>query len=103
MRPKSLAQDSFEYFAGAALRQFSFREFDSPWHLVIGQSAPTMVDQFIGCKRFVRSQHHASHHDFAPMRIGYSKHSRLENVRMLVDARLDFAGIDVLATRNDHV
>ena len=62
-----------------------------------------MNDQIILAESFSRLQYYASHYQLAPLRIGYSKHRRFTNRRMLVNHRLDLTGVDIFAARDDHV
>src|SRR5712664_2440259 len=103
MSPKRLTQDPLENLAGAALGQLGITEFDAAWNLVIGQRSPAVPDQIIGAERFAWLQDDASHHQFAPLWIGYSKYRCFTNRRMLVDNCFDLAAVNVLAAGDNHV
>src|SRR5216110_3465380 len=45
--PKAIAQNPFEYFAGAALWEFDLWKLDPAWNLVIREGLSAMGDQFI--------------------------------------------------------
>src|SRR5260370_14340781 len=62
-----------------------------------------MSDQVGGGQSLSRLQHYASHHDFTPLRIGYSEDCRFADCRMLVNDRLDFTRVNILATGDNHV
>src|SRR5712692_10202710 len=62
-----------------------------------------MSDQLILAESFSRLQHHASHHEFAPLWIGYSEDRRFTNRRMLVNHCFDLTGVNIFAARDDHV
>src|SRR5260370_36602643 len=62
-----------------------------------------MSDQVGGGQSLSRLQHYASHHDFTPLRIGYSEDCRFADCRMLVNDRLDFTGVNIFSTGDDHV
>src|SRR5262249_37876348 len=50
-----------------------------------------------------RFQHDAGHYKLTPLGIWYSKDCGFANRGMLVNNRLDLAGVDVLAARDNHV
>src|SRR4029450_5014767 len=52
---------------------------------------------------FPRLENNDSLYDFAPFRIGYSEDRHFAHRRMCVNHGLDFAGINILAARDDHV
>src|SRR6266704_227024 len=62
-----------------------------------------MNDQIILAESFFRLQYYASHYQLAPLRIGYSKHRRFTNRRMLVDNCFDLAALDILSAGYNHV
>src|SRR5262245_10070572 len=103
MSPKTFTQNPLEYLAGAVLWQLGFREVDAAWNFVIGERSPAMRDQLILAERFSRLQRYASHHDFAPLLIGYSEDRHFTNRGKLVNNRFDLTGVDVFSARNDHV
>src|SRR5215510_1773270 len=62
-----------------------------------------MRDQLILAERFSRLQRYASHHEFAPLLIGYSEDRHFTNRGKLVNNRFDLTGVDVFSALNDHV
>src|SRR5882672_10368976 len=103
MCPITFTQYSFEYFAGATLRQFGVQELNPAWNLVIGERAPAVSHQIIRAEDFSRLQHDTGHHKLTPLGVRYSEDRGFANRGMLVKHRLDLAGVDVLAARDDHV
>src|SRR4029077_20703845 len=103
MGPMTFTQDPFEYFAGATLRQLGVQELNPAWNLVIGERAPAVSHHVIRAEDLSRLQHYTGHHKLTPLRVRYSEDCGFANRRMRVKNRLDFAGVDVLATRDNHV
>src|SRR6266404_1044445 len=101
--PGSVTENSFEDFAGAALRQLGFREFDAARNFEIGERSSAIRDQLISSKSLPRLENNAGLHDFAPLRIGYSEDRHFAHGWMRVNHGLDFAGINILAASDDHV
>src|SRR5258708_18176359 len=62
-----------------------------------------MSDEVGGGQSLSRLQHYASYHDFTPLRTGYSEDCRFADCRMLVNDRLDFTGVNIFATGDNHV
>jgi hypothetical protein len=56
-----------------------------------------VTDQIIRGESLSRLQHYASHHEFAPLWIGYSEDRRFTNRRLLVNNGFDFTGVDIFA------
>src|SRR5258708_12303938 len=103
MGPITFTQNSFEYFAGATLRQLGVQELNPAWNLVIGERAPAVSHQIIRAEDLSRLQHDTGHHKLTPLGVRYSEDRGFANRGMLVKNRLDLAGVDVLAARDNHV
>src|SRR4029077_16926642 len=103
MGPMTFTQDPFEYFAGATLRQLGVQELNPAWNLVIGERAPAVRHHIIRVEDLSRLQHDAGHHKLTPLGVRYSEDRGFANRGMLVKNRLDLAGVDVLAARDNHV
>src|SRR5438132_7738868 len=102
-RPGGIAQKALQYFAGTALRQLGLRKLDAARNFEIGERSPAVRDQFICSERFPRLENNDSLYDFAPLWIGYSENRHFAHGWMRVNHGLDFAGINILAARDDHV
>src|SRR6185295_18195341 len=101
--PEALAQNSFEDFSGAALRQLIVRELDTARNLVIGERAAAIGDQILDAERMAGLEDDAGRDDLSPLGIGDAEYRRLANGRMLIDNGLDLARVDILAASHDHV
>src|SRR5258708_8463826 len=62
-----------------------------------------MSDEVGGGHDLAWLQHYASYHDYTPLRMGYSEDCRFADCRMLVNDRLDFTGVNIFSTGDDHV
>src|SRR5580700_8702338 len=103
MGPVTFPQHPFEYFAGATLRQLGVQELNPAWNLVIGERAPAVSHQIIRAEDLSRLQHDTGHHKLTPLGVRYSEDRGFANRGILVKNRLDFAAVDVLAARDNHV
>src|ERR1700730_18616234 len=103
MKPITFTQNPFEYFAGATLRQLGVQELDPAWNLVIGERAPAVSRHIIRAEDLSRLQHDTGQHNLTPLGVRYSEDRGFANRGMLVKNRLDLAGVDVLAARDNHV
>jgi hypothetical protein len=103
MGPITFTQYSLEYFAGATLGQLGVEELNPAWNLVIGERTPAVSHHIIRTEDRFRFQHDTGHHQLAPLGVWYSKDCGFANRGMLVKNRLDLAGVDVLAARDNHV
>src|ERR1700687_5018263 len=103
MGPITITQNPFEYFAGATLRQLGVQELNPAWNLVIGERAPAVSHQIIRAVDLSRLQHDTGHHKLAPLRVRDSADLGFANRGILVKSRLDLAGVDILAARDNHV
>src|SRR6266576_3714718 len=103
MGPITFTQNPFEYFAGATLRQLGVQELNPAWSLVIGERAPAVSHQIIRVEDLSRLQDDTGHHKLTPLGVRHSEDGGFANRGMLVKDRLDLAGVDVLAARDDHV
>src|SRR5947209_20060136 len=103
MGPITFTQNPFEYFAGGTLRQLGVQELNPAWNLVIGERAPAVSHQIIRAVDLSRLQHDTGHHKLTPLGVRYSEDSGFANRGMLVKNRLDLAGADILAARDNHV
>src|SRR6476660_9276783 len=101
--PGSVTQKPLQYFAGAALRQLGLRKLDAARNFEIGERSSAIRDQLFRSKSLPRLEDNDGLYDFTPLRIGYSEHRNFTNCRMSVNDRFDFAGINVLAARYNHV
>src|SRR5207247_9221185 len=101
--PVRLAELSLEDLVCAALRQLAFHKLDPARDLVSGDAAPAVIDQIVVIERGAVLQHHASHHQLAPRRIGNSDDGGLFHARVRVDGGFHLAGVHVFAARYDHV
>src|SRR5437868_728119 len=101
--PGSVTQNSFEDFAGTALRQLGVGELDAARNLEIGQRSSAIRDQLFRSKSFPRLENHAGLYDFAPLWIRYSENRHFTNCRMRVNHGFDFAGVNVFPAGDDHV
>src|SRR5262245_44233266 len=72
-------------------------------NFVAGERTTAIGDQLLGGKRAPGLADDGGRDDLAPLRVGYSEDRRLANRRMLRDDGLDFARIDIFATRHNHV
>jgi hypothetical protein len=95
--PNNVHAKSFEYFAGATLRQLGVQELNPAWNLVIGERAPAVSHHIIRAEDLSRLQHDTGHHKLTPLGVRYSEDRGFANRGMLVKNRLDLAGVDVLA------
>src|SRR5207302_7843347 len=103
MGPITFTQNRFEYFAGATLRQLGVQELNPAWNLVIGERAPAVSHQIIRAVDLSRLQHDTGHYKLTPLGVRYSEDRGFANRGMLVKNRLDLGGVDILATRDNHV
>src|SRR6266404_4625315 len=101
--PGSVTENSFEDFAGAALRQLGFGELDAARNFEIGERSSAKRDQLISSQSLPRLENNAGLHDLTPLRVRYSKDRHFAHGWMRVNRGLDFAGINILAARDDHV
>src|SRR3954451_13031380 len=101
MGPITFTQNPFEDFAGATLRQFGVQELNPAWNLVIGEREPAVSHQIIRAENLSRLQHDTGHHTPPPLGVRYSEARGFANRGVLVKNRLDLAGVDVLAARDD--
>src|SRR5262249_44028536 len=62
-----------------------------------------VVDQFVSLKSMARLADNAGCDNLAPLWIGNAEDCRFEHRRMLINDGFNLAGIDVFATRDDHV
>ena len=69
----SVTQNSFQDFAGAALRQLGSGKLDAAWNFEIGEGSSAVRDQLFRSKSFSRLENNDSLYDFTPLRIGYPK------------------------------
>src|SRR5258708_2349442 len=103
MGPITYTKTPFEYSAGATLRQLGVQELNPAWNLVIGERAPAVSRQIVRAEDLSRLQHDTGRHKLTPLGVRYSEDRGFANRGMLVKNRLDLAGVDVLAARDDHV
>ena len=103
MRPETVAQNSFEDLAGAALGEFDFREFDTSRDLVAGQRPAAVNGQLVGTQAFPGLQCDARHYEFAPLWIRDAEDRRFTNRRMFVNDGFDFAAVNIFAASDNHV
>src|SRR5690349_18756908 len=103
MRPITFTQDPLEYFAGATLRQLGVQELNPAWNLVIRERVPAVSHHILGAEDLSWFQHDTGHHELTPLRVRYSEDRGFANRGVPVKNRLDLAGVDVLAARDDHV
>ena len=103
MSPKAIAQNPFEYFPGATLRQLGVQELNPAWNLVIGEKAPAVSRDILRAENLSRFQHDTGHHKLTPLRVWHSEDRGFANRGMLVKHRFDLAGVDILAARDNHI
>ena len=72
-------------------------------HLYDAISARSVIDDLLPIDARTRPQHHHGPHRLAPVRIGHADHRDFAHRRVLRHRLLDFAAVDVLAARDDHV
>src|SRR5690242_21848516 len=101
MGPITFTQNPLEYLAGATLRQLGVQELNPARNLVIGERAPAVSHQIIRAEDLARLQHDTGNHKLTPLGVRYSEDRGFANRGMLVKNRLDLAGVDVLAARDE--
>src|ERR1700722_17828772 len=102
-RPEPLAQNSLQYLARGVLRQLRVQELHPARNLVTRETPPAMLDEFVRGESFPRLQRNAGHHEFPPLRVGYSEDCGFANRRMCVNDSFHLTGINIFATGDDHV
>src|ERR1700722_2877308 len=103
MGPITFTQNPFEYLAGATLRQLGVQELNPAWNLVIGERTPAVSHYIVRAEDLSRFQHDTGHHKLTPLGVWYSEDGRFANRGMREEHRLDLAGVDILAARDNHV
>ena len=72
-RPEPLAQNSLQCLDRGVLRQLQAQELQPAQDFVTRETSPAMLDEFVRGESIPKLQHNAGHHQFAPLRVGYSE------------------------------
>src|SRR5262245_57739106 len=103
MSPETLPQQTLQNLARGVPRQRGVGELHASRNLVISERATAERHQVIGADGLSRCEHDTRGHELAPFLVWNAEHRGFMDRRMLEQDRLDFAGVDVLAARDDHV
>src|SRR5215468_5936433 len=101
-RPEGLAQDPLHQLARAVPRQ-RLVERHLARHLVAGQVLPAEGGHPLGVQRVAGARLDGRVHALAPFVVGHAEDRGVLDRRVAVQGVLDLRGVDVDATRDDHV
>src|SRR5690349_6225770 len=101
--PETLAQIPLQHLAGTVFGQIRFRKLDAPREFITRKASPAESNQIVSVKSCAWLQDYASHHKFAPLRIGHAEDGYFTNGGMSIDHCFHLSRINVLTAGDNHV